>query len=203
MGEKADDWVRRAASGDAKAWKYLVEQNRPRLKRMLELRIDPRLRNRLDASDILQEAFVSAFESLSKYADNPQISFFLWLRFLTGQQLLLAHRHHLKTQKRDASLEIRRLWGGCPNVSSQSIIRHLLGPNETPSKLIVKLEEEQRLRQAIECLEPETRELLALRHFEHLSNSEAAEVLGINASTASTRYLAALRRLRVLLPETE
>ena len=202
MSETVEELVELAAQGDASAWKKLIDQNRPRLRRMIQLRIDPRLRNRLDASDIMQEAFVRAFENLAKYLEEPDRSFFVWIRFLAGQQLILAHRHHLKTQKRDASLEIRRLWGGCPSASSKSIVRHLLGHDQSPSALVAAMEEEQLLRTAVETLDADTRELLALRHFEHLSNAEAAEVMGINSSTASTRYLAAVRRLRELLPES-
>jgi RNA polymerase sigma-70 factor (ECF subfamily) len=48
-------------------------------------------------------------------------------------------------------------------------------------------------------LEPIDREVLVVRHFEHLSNGEAAELLGISPAAASKRYISALKRLKAIL----
>ena len=56
-----------------------------------------------------------------------------------------------------------------------------------------------KLQEALNSLEPLDREVLALRHFEQLSNQETAEVLGLSISGASSRYLRALRKLKETL----
>jgi RNA polymerase sigma-70 factor (ECF subfamily) len=56
-----------------------------------------------------------------------------------------------------------------------------------------------RLQEALNRMDPLDREVLALRHFEHLNNAEAARLLGIQESAASKRYIRALRRLKDVL----
>jgi RNA polymerase sigma-70 factor (ECF subfamily) len=56
-----------------------------------------------------------------------------------------------------------------------------------------------RLTEALDRIDPTDREVLALRHFEHLSNREAADVLGIQERAAAKRYLRALERLKQIL----
>jgi len=48
-------------------------------------------------------------------------------------------------------------------------------------------------------MEPIDREIIALRHFEELTNAEVPEVMGLDSSTASKRYIRALKRLQVML----
>src|SRR5438128_910673 len=94
--------LRRAAGSDRNGLGVLLERYRNRLRRMLALRLDPRLQGRVDASDILQETYLEASARLAEYLANPTMPFFLWVRFLAGQKLVTLHRHHLGTQMRDA-----------------------------------------------------------------------------------------------------
>src|SRR5262249_12022548 len=95
-----------AARGDQAAWGVLLARSRDRLKRLVALRLDRRLQGRVDASDIIQEAHLEATARLREYARDPAMPWFLWLRFLVGQQLLTVHRRHLGAQARDAGREI-------------------------------------------------------------------------------------------------
>jgi RNA polymerase sigma-70 factor (ECF subfamily) len=104
----------RAAAGDRARWGKRLEQHRERLRRMLVLRLYPRLQGRIDASDVLQETYLEASARLAEYLDNPVMPFFLWLRFLAGQKLVTLHRHHLGTRMRDACREVSLYHGRLP-----------------------------------------------------------------------------------------
>src|SRR6516164_2083884 len=84
-------------------WGGELARHRDRLRRMVELRLDRRLRTRVDASDVLQEAFLEASRRRDEYLAQPSpMPFYLWLRFLTVQTLQMLHRRHLGVQGRDA-----------------------------------------------------------------------------------------------------
>ena len=192
------DLLRRAAAGDAQALGGLFDRHRDRLRRMVQVRLDRRLQGRIDPSDVLQEAYLEFARSLADYLRNPAVPFFLWLRYLTGMKLHALHRHHLGTKARDAGREVP-LHGALPRASSVSLAARLLGRLTTPSQAAVRAELRLRVQDALNAMEALDREVLALRHFEQLSNAEAAEVLGIGETAASNRYVRALKRLRKAL----
>ncbi len=191
--------LERAAKGDPQAAAELFERYRDRLRRMVRLRLDRRLQGRVDASDVLQEAFVDVAQRVGEYAQKPSIPFFLWVRFLTGQRLLQIHRQHLGTQMRDAGHEVSLYRGALPQATSVSLAAQLLGKLTSPTQAAMRAEMQIRLQEALNSMDPLDREVLALRHFEELSNNETAEVLGIQKSAASNRYIRALKRLKEIL----
>jgi RNA polymerase sigma-70 factor (ECF subfamily) len=177
----------------------LLEQHRQRLRRMIALRLDQRLQGRIDASDVIQEAYLEASTRLEEYLRQPTMPFYLWLRFLTGQKLLELHRHHLGAQMRDAGREVSLYRGSLPATSSAALAAQLLGHGTQPSEAAVRAERKIRLQEALNNLDPLDREVLALRHFEQLTTPEVAQILGIKEGAASKRYLRALGRLKEVL----
>jgi RNA polymerase sigma-70 factor (ECF subfamily) len=193
--------VQQAAAGDEQAWRTLITRHRDRLRGMVALRMDRRLRGRIDPSDVIQEACLVAARELPAYATNPNMSFYLWLRWLTGQRLIDQHRRHLGAKARGVTRELSLYHGAFPEATTADLAAHLLGRLSTPSKTAIRIEEKIRLQEALNSLEPIDREILALRHFEELTNAEAAEALSLDKSAASKRYARALVRLKeVLLP---
>src|SRR5262249_44445431 len=130
---------------------------------------------------------------------QPAIPFFLWLRGVAGNKLLELHRHHLGTQMRDAGREVSLYRGTLPETTSAALAAQLLGHTTRPSENAVRAEVKVRLQEALTRMDAIDREVLALRHFEHLSNAEAAQVLGIQEKAAGKRYLRALKRLKEIL----
>jgi RNA polymerase sigma-70 factor (ECF subfamily) len=193
-------WLKRAAAGDAESWRRLLEPHHERLRRMVAGRMDPRLQGRVDPSDVLQNAYLDATRQLKKYLDNTTLPFFLWLRALVGSQLARTHRQHLGTQQRDAGREVPLLEPP-PDMSSAVLAHCLLGRGERPSEETARAELRERLQCLLEQLSAADREVLALRHFEQLSTTETAAVLGISAAAAGKRYIRALERLRELLAD--
>jgi RNA polymerase sigma-70 factor (ECF subfamily) len=193
--------LRQAVAGDSQAAGALVGPYRDRLRRMAELRLDRRLRGRVDADDIVQETFLEAVRRLPEYAAKPTMSFPVWLRFLAGQKLVDAARHHLGVHKRDAGLEVSLYRGPMPEASSASLASLLLGRLTTPSQAAVRIETQLQVQDVLNGMDPLDREVLVLRHFEHLSNGEVAELLGLGKSAASKRYVAALKRLGEIMSQ--
>jgi len=193
------DLLQRAAKGDQQALNELFDRHRSRLKKMVRLRLNRRLQGRVDDSDILQDACLEAARRLPDYLADPQAPFFLWLRRITGDKLLEVHRNHLGTQKRDAELEVSLHRGPLPAANSVSLAAHLLGRLTSPSQAAVKAETRLQLQEALNSLDPLDREILALRHFEQLTNAETAAELGLETSAASKRYIRALARLQKVL----
>jgi RNA polymerase sigma-70 factor (ECF subfamily) len=191
--------IEKAVQGDDRAWDRLMTDHRARLRRLVALRLDRRLQGRVDPSDIIQESSIDAARRLAEYARNPTMPFFLWLRFLTGQRLLKEHRRHLGSQVRDAAREISLYHGAFPETTTADLAAHFLGKLSSPSQAAMRIEQTIRLQEALNSLEPIDREILALRHFEQLSNGEVAQVLGLDKSAASKRYMRALVRLKDVL----
>lgn len=197
----SDELLALAAAGNATAWGTLLTAHQERLTRMVAFRMDPRLRGRIDAADVVQDAFVEASAHRDAYFRAPTAPLFLWLRGVVSNKLLEVHRHHLGTRMRDAKrelpLEDQQRFGD----TTAALCAHLIGRLTSPSVAAVRDETRRRLTEALDRMDPTDREVLTLRHFEQLSNAEAAEVVGIQERAAAKRYLRALARLKELLSE--
>jgi RNA polymerase sigma-70 factor (ECF subfamily) len=193
------DLLRRAAGGEEQAFQELFTRYRDRLKRMVHLRLSRRLQGRVDDSDVLQEAYLEASRRLPEYVAAPGLPFYIWLRHLTGLKLTEVHRRHLGTQLRDADREVTLHRGGLPEADSVSLAAQLLGKLTTPSQAAIKAETRLFVQEALNSMDPLDREVLALKHFEQLSTSEIAEVLGLSKAGAGSRYLRAIKHLREIL----
>lgn len=193
------DLLRAAANGDQYAWGSLNENYAPKLRRAIAIRLDPRLKNRLDPSDIVQEALIEAAKGIDNYIEDSPLSFYLWLRMIALRRLFNAHREHLDAERRDVRREIsldRRFF---IEASSDALADELMARDATPCTLAAQAERKQRILTALEGLDQMDREVLTLRHIEQFSPGETAEALGIELSAASKRYVRALDRLRQAL----
>jgi RNA polymerase sigma-70 factor (ECF subfamily) len=188
-------------SADLPDWGARLHEHRDRLLRMVAFRLDPRLKGRVDATDIVQEAYLEATEHRDDYLRvRPPVPLFLWLRGVVSNKLLEIHRHHLGTHMRDAAREVCvRGSDELGNRTSISLAAQLSGHYTRPSRAAARAEVKDRLEQALDSMDAIDREVLALRHFEQLTNAEAAEVLGIQERAAAKRYVRALKRLKEIL----
>ncbi|MEM7164741.1 MAG: sigma-70 family RNA polymerase sigma factor [Planctomycetota bacterium] len=176
-----------------------LEQNRARLRRMVELRLDRRVRGRVDASDVLQEAFIEVSTRVPQYLEKPDVPFYVWVRFITAQKIQEFHRRHLGRQNRDVRREVRL--GTAPEASSIALAEAFLDDGPSPSQVAMEQENWRRLLNALEGLKPVDREVVAMRHFEGLRNVDVAEILGLSKPGASVRYVRAMQRLGAALQE--
>ena len=191
--------IDQASEGDQQALGELLELHRDRLMSIVRFRIDSRLRGRLDAADVLQEACIEATKRFPEFCEERKMPFFLWLRFITMQKLLQIHRSHLGTKARDVSRDVSIYVGAYPQATSAVLAAHLLGNHTSPSSAAMRAESQLQMERALNSMEEMDREVLALRHFEQLSNLEVASVLEISPTAASNRYVRALKRLGSVL----
>ena len=195
-----DPLRKRLTQGDQSALGEAFAVNRERLRSGVLFRMDRRLRGRLDPDDILQEAFLQASTRLAHFRkaveENPDASLFVWLRMITTQTLIDAHRKHLGAQMRSAGREVNRAAGYPAGATSMSLADCLLGHLTSPSQAAMREELGQKLQDAIATMSENDQEVIALRHFEQLTNSEVAESLGIEVKAASIRYVRAIKRLK-------
>jgi RNA polymerase sigma-70 factor, ECF subfamily len=191
--------LEQARAGDKEALDALFARHRSRLRRMVDMRLDRRLQARIDASDVIQEAYVEVVTRLNEYLNQPSYPLLLWLRLIVGERLLKLHRHHLGTQMRDAGLEVSIYRGALPEASSAALAAQLLGQHTSPTQAAVRAERMMRLQEALNTLDAMDREVLSLRHFEELSLAETALSLGIEESATAKRYIRALKRLKATL----
>jgi RNA polymerase sigma-70 factor (ECF subfamily) len=188
-----------ASEGDRPSVGELLTRHAPRLRRMVAFRLDPRLRGRVDPSDVMQEISMAASTHIGDYLAESAVPLFMWLRGIASNKLLEIHRHHLGTPMRDARRELAAFRADFLGATSAAIAAQLSGHATRPSEAAMRAEAKRQLEDALESMDPLDREVLALRHFEQLTNSEAARVLGIKAPAAGKRYLRALERLRDIL----
>ncbi len=187
------------AEGDQDALARLFSLYQSRLRTIVQFRLDRRLYGRVDADDVLQESFLNAASRLQHFRQEGPASLFIWLRLVTSQTLAEVHRRHLGVQRRDAGREVSAQGAAGRDSTSLSLVYRLMGTLTSPSQAVVRNETQRQLSTALESMDEIDREVLALRHFEELTNQEVAEILEISQKAASNRYVRALDRLRVIL----
>jgi len=198
ISAEAPELLARLRAGGQRALAEEFSRHRDQLERMVSRRLDPRLNRRIGASDVLQQGFLDAARRLDDYLADPQMPFYVWLRFLVRQQLLAVSRWHLGAKRRDARREQH-----APTADSRdcdvSAVAHKLSARLTPpSRIAVRAELRERLHAALESLAPLDREIIVLRHFDGLSNGEAAAELQLSVAAASKRYLRAIERFKAI-----
>ena len=180
----------------------IFEAEKPRLLRTINLRMHPKVRTRVGASDVVQDAFVEIMKSVDGYVADPRMPFFLWMRRIVGQRLMKAHRFHLDAQRRDARQE-ERVERKMPDASTFAMVDFLADHQPSPLSAVAAGEARARLVDLLEDMSETDREVLAMRHFEQMSNEEVAAELGLGKHAASKRYIRALQRLKALVENEE
>ena len=191
--------LERVRQGDGDAINGLLERHRAAIRRMIDQLMDRVVQRRVDASDIVQDVLVEANRRLKDYLANPTMPFRLWLRHMARDRLIDAHRRHRVASTRSIDREVPLVTGGDSDRSGADLAGQLADRELTPAAAATWHELERRFADAVEQLEEADRQIVLLRHFEHLSTAEAAEVLGLSKPAAGMRYLRAMRRLRGLL----
>jgi RNA polymerase sigma-70 factor (ECF subfamily) len=187
-----------ARRGDDAAVNRLLERHRDSLHRMVQCRLNRGVSRRVDASDVVQEALMTASRRLSEYLQNPTLPFHAWLRHLARDRLADEYRRQL-ADKRDVA---REQSVGAGQRSSLNPVANVPDMNLTPAAMLLRKEIAERFHAAVAQLPDDAKEIILMRHAEQLTNSQAAELLGLTEAAAGMRYLRALRQLRPLLGES-
>lgn len=197
--DEARDLVNQVIQGNREALAGLFSLYRPRLWRLVAFRLHPQLQGRIDADDVLQDAWLRAIDRIDSFLKDAATSPFLWFRTIVSQTLVDLHRFHMGAQKRSAAREFSIDRGWSTESTSSAMSFHLQHPSKTPSSTLGRAEQARQLESALQGMSENDREVLALRHFEELSNSDTARVLQMTEQAASARYIRALARLKQVL----
>ena len=190
-----------ARAGDSDAVNKLLEKHRRPVRRLVEMRLDRKVQQRVDVSDVVQDVMVEASGRLEKYLDDPVMAFHLWIRQIAWDRIIDTYRRHRVSAKRNMDREQPIAVPAGSDQSTMELAVQLRDPALTPAAAATQREIARKVEGVIELLNEQDREIILMRHYEHLSNLEIAEVLKLNPPAASMRYLRALRRLRQLLAE--
>jgi len=197
--DRTQDILRDVAGGDAEAVNRLMDRHREAVRRMVQLRLDHAVARRVDATDVVQDVMLEASQRLTDYLRNPGMPFHLWLRQLALDRIIDMHRRHRGAQRRSVDREQNFSGVGNDEQSAADLAALLRDAELTPAAAALRKELQSRFVAALQQMDEGDREIIVMRHFEHLGNSEAAEALGLSAPAAGMRYLRAIRRLRELL----
>lgn len=200
-GDQTQELIRDAKAGNAGAAGELLDRHREALRRMIDLRLDRRIRPRVDASDIVQEVMIEANRRLQLYLEDPVMPFHLWLRQMAQDRIIDAHRRHRGSEKRSVDREQGNLAPATLDHSTMELAAQLCDPELTPAARATMAELQRRFEAALATMDDHDREIVLMRHFEQLTNQDVARALGLTEPAASMRYLRAIRRLRKLLAE--
>ena len=165
--DEVDDLLQRARQGEQPAFEELFSRYRQQLLQAIGMRLDRRLTARVDVADVLQDAYLEAARRLPEYLQRPQMPFYLWLRWITEDKILQCHRQHLHADKRAVSREVPPL----PVESSAQFVRGMVGTGPSPSQAAAANELAERLRQALQDLDEDERDIILWRHFEQAEQS--------------------------------
>jgi RNA polymerase sigma-70 factor, ECF subfamily len=200
--EKTQQLLADAKVGDPRAVDRLLDRHRAAVHRMVRMRLDRKILRRVDVSDVVQDVLVEANRRLQDYLQNPGMSFHLWIRQITRDRIIDAHRRHRASAKRSVDRE-QALAPQGEDQSSVILAARLCDPGLTPAAAATRREMARHVEQAITQLAEPDYEIVVMRHYEQLSNQEVAQALELTEAAASMRYLRAIRRLRSLLGEDQ
>jgi RNA polymerase sigma-70 factor (ECF subfamily) len=181
--------------GDGAAFGRLFDRHQPGLQRFISRRLDPRVRARLDASDVLQETRLEAYRRMEDYLSRRPMPFRVWLRRMAYERLLKVRRYHVDAARRSVQREL-----DLPDQSSLHVVQPLLNSSSV-SRQLRRSELVRRVRTVLSDLSEPDRQVLLLRHAEDLPYREIGHILDIEPAAARKRYGRALLRLRGLLLE--
>ncbi|MEM7560958.1 MAG: sigma-70 family RNA polymerase sigma factor [Planctomycetota bacterium] len=200
-GEHTRELLVGAKEGDSAAVDNLLDRHRDSLRRMIGMRLDQKIKRRVDVSDIVQEVLVEANRRLQDYLQNPVMAFHLWIRQIAKDRIIDAHRRHRVSAKRSIDREQPLVAAGAVDQSTVELAAQLCDPELTPAAAATQRELAQHIQQSISLLPERDREIILMRHYEQLSNQDIAEVLELTEPAASMRYLRALKKLRQILDD--
>ncbi len=197
--DKTAELLAEVQTGDEQAVNQLMERHRESVRRLIQMRLDQKILRRVDVSDVLQDVMIEAHRRLHDYLRNPAMSFHLWLRQIAKDRIIDAHRRHRVSGKRSVDREQSLAVPQGDEHSTRDLVAQLCDPEMTPAAAATRREMARQVEEAISKLDDADCEIIVMRHYEHLTNQEIAQSLGLTEPAASMRYLRAIRRLRNVL----
>ena len=200
--EQTDDLLNQARDGNDDAVNQLMERHRDAIRHLVRMRLDQKVQRRVDVSDVVQDVFVEAARRLAVYVNDPnptKMPFHLWLRHIASDRIIDAYRRHRGSVKRSLDREQPLFAPQGFEHSSMQLANQISDHEMTPAAIATQKEMIARIEESIVKLSDNDAEIIAMRHYEHLTNQEVALALNLSQPAAAMRYARALERLRQIL----
>jgi RNA polymerase sigma-70 factor (ECF subfamily) len=194
--EETEALLEQVAAGDPHARERLMRRHRSKLVDFVDAHLDPLLRTRLDASDVVQEAQMEANRRLPDFLSRRPMPFRLWLRKTAYERMLMLRRQHVQAARRSVRREVQ-----LPDRSSLVLAQNLVDPGGAPNLRMDQQERARRMCEALTRLAESDREVLLMRHYQELSYEEIGCILDLEPAAARKRAGRALVRLHKILVE--
>ena len=175
--ERTLELLKGIEAGDAAAVNHLLDRHRDAVRRMVQMRLDHAVAQRVDASDVVQDVLLEASQRMDDFIRNPGMPFHLWLRQLAKDRVIDMHRRHRAAKRRSVDREQNMSGLNSDDRSAADLMSLLKDAELTPAAATVRKEMEQRFLAALSQMEESDREIIIMRHFEHLGNGEVARHL--------------------------
>jgi RNA polymerase sigma-70 factor (ECF subfamily) len=175
-----------------------VERYRDYLRLLAGLQLGPRLRAKLDESDVVQQTLLLAHQNRDRFRGHSEREWLAWLRAILANALATAARRfgaEARDLGRERSLEAEL------ELSSSRLEGLLAADQSSPSERAARGEETLCLAQALACLPPDERQVIELHHLKDVPVAEVAALMGRTRPAVAGLLFRGLRRLRELLRE--
>jgi RNA polymerase sigma-70 factor (ECF subfamily) len=177
-----------------------LERYRNYLHFLARLQLDPRLKGKLDASDVVQETLLQAHQGLAQFRGHTEAELMAWLRRILANVMAGAVRR-FRAEARDLVKE-RSLQAALDD-SSWQMERWLAAVQPSPSERAVDGEQLVRLAEALAQLPDDQRQAVELHHLKNCPVAEVAERMGRSKPAVAGLLFRGLKKLRTLLQEEE
>ncbi len=188
-----------ARAGDGTALGQLLQLYRNYLTVLARVQIGRRLQGKVDASDVVQSAFLKAHRHFEQFRGQSEKELTAWLRQILLSHLINVVRHYHGSRRRDLRLE--RDLAIELDQSSRDLDRALFAEQTSPSQNACKREQAVLLADALGQLPEDYRQVIVLRHLEGLPFTEVAARMGRSLDSVDKLWVRALARLRRLMRE--
>lgn len=181
--------ILRAREGDGQALGKLLDLHRDYLKGLAAQQLNPKLQRRLDDSDVIQQTCLSVHKQIGGFQGNDPAEFVAWLRLIHERNIQNVARDQMQVQKRAASRE--------ESLEPADVA----GPQTTPSQIVMREEEATQLKQAMQSLPADERDVVELRYFKDWSVSQIAEHLALTPDAVAWRLKRGMKAMKSLLKD--
>jgi RNA polymerase sigma-70 factor (ECF subfamily) len=186
------EWLPAARNGSASALGDALEACRVYLQAIAERELDPVLRAKGGASDLVQETFLEAHKDFARFKGDTEAALLGWLRRMLLNNLANFRRSYRGTQKRRAGREVVLLAGD----SSHLAVEKLPADSLTPSRRLMAAEDDAEMHGALARLSADDREVIRLRYQEDRPFGEIARLMGRSENAVQKLWLRAVERLQ-------
>lgn len=183
-----------SARNDPAALGRLLEQFRNYLRLLARIEIGKRLQGKVDASDVVQEAFLDAHRYFPAFRGGSEAQFTAWLREILAGTLANQVRRYFGTQARDPRLEVGLRADLDQSTAGMGAIP--VDPQTSPSQRAARAEQSLLVADAIGRLPDDYQSVIVLRHLEGLTFPQVAERMGKTVDSVEKLWVRALAQLK-------